>query len=167
MKSFRLALCAVLAATALAACEEKIDVPATGAEGAAGAADGTAGDAAAPATPHANPVSPGPIEPVAVAADAVSVGTSLDPSGAASGAKPAYSTADTLYASLSAKGRHGTAKVYWTAPNGLSAKEEEKPVAGDNVSFQFSAADGMKAGTYNVEIDVDGVPAGIVDFTVQ
>jgi hypothetical protein len=162
MQSARLALCAILATFALAACEEKMDGPV--ADTGAPAAD--AANAAPAPTPPA-PVESAPIEPVAVAADAVRVGTSLDPSGAAAGAKPAYSTADTVYASLSAKGRTGTAKVYWTAPNGLSAKEEEKPVAGDNVNFGFSRADGMKAGKYNVEIDVDGVPAGIVDFTVQ
>jgi hypothetical protein len=169
MKSVRLALCAILAAAALTACEEKIDVPGAGADGAA-ATSGAAGtgNTAAPAkAPYANPIDSAPIEPVAVAADAVRVGTSLDPSGAAAGAKPAYSTADTLYASLSAKGRTGTAKVYWTAPNGLSAKEEQKAISGENVNFQFSRADGMKAGKYNVEIDVDGVPAGIVDITVQ
>lgn len=163
MQFARLALCAILATFALAACEEKMDGPVADTGAPAPAADAAS---AAPAPPPA-PVDSAPIEPVAVAADAVRVGTSLDPSGAAAGAKPAYSTADTVYASLSAKGRTGTAKVYWTAPNGLSAKEEEKALSGENVSFEFSRADGMKAGKYNVEIDVDGVPAGIVDFTVQ
>lgn len=161
MKSVRLALCAALAAVSLAACEEKIDAPVS--DSGAPAADAAS---AAPAPPPA-PVDSPPVEPVAVAADAVLVGTALDAAGAATGAKPAYSTSDTVHASLSAKGRSGTAKVYWTAPNGLSAKEEEKPLSGENVNFQFSRADGMKAGKYNVEIDVDGVPAGIVDFTVQ
>lgn len=164
MKSVRLALCAVLAATVLAACEEKIDVPAAADGDTAGAAAGTG---AAPGSSPAAPASAPPVEPVAVAADAVRVGTALDPAGAATAAKPAYAASDTVYASLSAKGRSGTAKIYWTGPNGLSVKEEEKALSGDNVSFQFSAADGMKAGQYNVEIDVDGVPAGIVDFTVQ
>ena len=163
MKSVRLALCAVLAAFALAACEEKIDAPVADTGAAATDADAIS----TPATPPPAPVDSAPVEPVSVAADAVRVGTALDAAGAASGAKPAYSTSDTLHASLSAKGRTGTAKVYWTASNGLSAKEEEKALSGDNVSFQFSRADGMKAGKYNVEIDVDGVPAGIVDFTVQ
>lgn len=165
MKSVRLALCAVLAAASLAACEEKMDTSVADADAGAPAVDAAS---ATPATPPPQaPVDSAPVEPVSVAADAVRVGTALDPSGAASGSKPAYSTSDTLYASLSAKGRSGIAKVYWTAPNGLSAKEEEKPLSGDNVNFQFSRADGMKAGKYNVEIDVDGVPAGIVDFTVQ
>ena len=162
MKSARLALCAVLAAVALAACEEKMDAPV--ADAGAPAADAAG---AAPAAPTPAPVDSAPVEPVAVAADAVRVGTALDAAGAATGAKPAYAMGDTVYASMSAKGRSGTAKVYWTAPNGLSAKEEEKPLSGENVNFQFSRADGMKAGKYNVEIDVDGVPAGIVDFTVQ
>ena len=163
MKSVRLALCALLAAASLAACEEKIDAPV--ADTGTPAAD--AANAGAAAAPAPSPIDSAPVEPVAVAADAVRVGTALDAAGAASGAKPAYSTGDTVYASLSAKGRTGTAKVYWTGANGLSAKEEEKALSGENVNFQFSRVDGMKAGKYNVEIDVDGVPAGIVDFTVQ
>lgn len=162
MKSFRLALCAVFAAAALAACEEKIDVPAAGDEDAAAVAD-----TAPTQAPSANPIDAKPLEPVAVASDAVRIGTAVDASQAATNAKSVYGIADIVHASLSAKGRSGTAKVYWSASNGLSAKEEEKPLSGDNVSFQFSRADGMKAGNYNVEIDVDGVPAGIVDFTVQ
>jgi hypothetical protein len=161
MKSARLALCAIIAAASLAACEEKIDT--TVADTATPAADA----ANAPTAPPPGPATSAPIEPVTVSADAVRVGTALDAAGAASGAKPAFSTSDTVYASLSAKGRTGTAKVYWTGADGLSAKEEEKALSGENVSFQFSRADGMKAGKYNVEIDVDGVPAGIVDFTVQ
>ena len=162
MKPVRLALCAVLATVLLAACEEKIDVPATDASNpAAGATAGT------PPPAPAQPVDAAPIEPVAVAADAVQLGTSVDATGAAVGAKPAYAAADTVHASLPTKGRTGTAKVYWTGSNGLSVKEEEKPLAGDYVNFQFSRADGMKPGSYNVEIDVDDVPAGIVDFTVQ
>jgi nucleoid-associated protein YgaU len=164
MKPARLALCAFVAATMLAACEEKIDVPGTGSADAA-AAQAPAANAPAPAP--AQPVDAAPIQPVAVAADAVQVGTALDASGAATGAKPAYAAADTLYASLPTKGRAGTAKVYWTGANGLSVKEEEKAMSGAYVNFQFSRADGMTPGKYNVEIDVDGVPAGIVDVTVQ
>ena len=162
MKSVRLALCAVLAAALLAACEEKIDVPATDAPDTAAAADT---GMQPPAT--AQPADTASIEPVAVAADAVQLGTSLDASGAATGAKPAYAAGDTVHASLSTKGRSGVAKVYWSGADGLSVKEEEKPVSGDNVNFQFSRADGMKPGSYTVGIDVDGVPAGIMDFTVK
>ena len=162
MKSARLALCAVLAAVALAACEDKMDAPV--ADAGAPAAD-VAG--AAPAAPPPAPVDSAPVEPVSVAADAVRVGTALDAAGAATGAKPTYAMDDTVYASMSAKGRSGTAKVYWTGADGFSVKDEEKPLSGENVNFQFSRADGMKAGKYNVEVDVDGVPAGIVDFTVQ
>jgi len=171
MKPLRLAFCAVLAAIVLAACEEKIDVPAADAEATAdadGAAAGPANDAAAsgPGAAINAPDAP-PVEAVEVAADAVRLGTALDANQSATGAKPAYSVDDTVYASIATGGRGGTAKVYWSGPDGLSVKEEEKPMAGDHVGFAFSRADGMQAGHYTVEIDVDGVPAGIVEFTVQ
>ena len=57
--------------------------------------------------------------------------------------------------------------VYWTYQDGRTHKEEAKPVAGEFLSFQFSQADGMKPGKYNVEIDINDKPVGIVDFTVQ
>ena len=168
MKTARLALCAVFAATVLAACEEKIDVPMDTPQAAGDSADAT-GAAAADAT--AAPADDAPVDatanqPVVVDADAVRVGASLGPQGA-TGAKPAYSTSDTVHASLAAAGRTGTAKVDWSDGTGIAVKDEEKPMSGDHVSFDFSRADGMKAGKYTVEIDVDDVPAGISEFTVK
>lgn len=108
------------------------------------------------------------VDTVTVTADAVTVGSALGPNQAATAPKPVYATTDTVYASASARGHSGaTARVYWTYQDGTSHKEEEKAVAGDVINFSFSQADGMKAGAYNVEIDLNDVPVGIADFKVQ
>ena len=129
--------------------------------------------AAAPdPAPVAQPVVEAPpvqsTEPTVVAADAVTIGSALGPDQAAISPKPAYAVSDTVHASASAGGRAGgVARAYWTYQDGTSHKEEEKPVTGDVVSFDFSQADGMQAGAYNVQIDIDDVPVGIADFQVQ
>lgn len=108
---------------------------------------------------------------VVVAADAIAVGNGVGPNGLVSNKQPQYGLSDTMYASLPVKGRPAGAvvKVYWTYQDGMSHKEETKNVeAGvEAVSFQFSTADGMKRGSYSVQIDVDDAPAGIVDFVVK
>lgn len=106
--------------------------------------------------------------PVEVAANAFAIGSSLTDN-KASAPKPVYATGDTIYASLPA-GRYrsgSTVNVYWTYEDGSSHKDETKEISGQFVTFQFSAADGMKAGKYNVEIGVNDKPVGIVDFVVR
>lgn len=109
------------------------------------------------------------IMPVTVAADAFTIGSTLGANNQATAAKPTYAIGDTVYASLPARRfRNGsTVNVYWTYQDGLSQKEEAKEISGEFVTFQFSKADGMKPGKYNVEIGVDDKPVGIVDFVVQ
>ncbi len=107
--------------------------------------------------------------PVTVAADAFGIGSTLGANNKAATPKPVYAVGDTVYASLPA-GRYrrgSTANVYWTYEDGLSQKEETKEISGEFVTFEFSKADGMKQGKYNVEIGVDDKPVGIVDFVVQ
>jgi len=159
MKAARLpSLTAIAFALLLSACgEQAAPEPATEAPAAA----------QAPAEPVEQPVEQ-IAEPTTVAADAVTVGSALGPDQAATAPKPAYTTADTVYASASSAGRSGAiARVYWTYQDGTSHKEEEKPVDGNVISFGFSQADGMRAGAYNVQIDIDDVPVGIADFKVQ
>lgn len=107
--------------------------------------------------------------PVTVAADAFGIGSTLGANNQAASPKPVYAVGETVYASLPARRyRSGsTVNVYWTYQDGLSQKEETKKVSGEFVTFEFSQADGMKPGKYNVEIGVDDKPVGIVDFVVQ
>jgi hypothetical protein len=164
MTTTRVLLSAAAMVVALAACNRQPPVaPVTPAT--------TAADQAK-ADKAAKPVAPPPAqaaqEAVTVAADAVTVGSTVGADGAAATPKPAYALADTVYASASARGHSGaTARAYWTYQDGTSTHEEEKPVAGDVVSFSFSKANGMKPGTWNGEIDFNDVPVGIADFKVQ
>lgn len=153
---------------ALSACQPKGPAEEVAADSAAAEQDAEL----APGQPAAPPPEPSAdaVLPVTVAANAFPVGSAAGPDGAATAAKPTYSLNDTLYASLPA-GRFpagGTARVYWTyAKDGLSHKEEEKKIGSGPVLFQFSKADGLRAGEYNVQIDVNDRPVGIVDMIVQ
>jgi predicted small lipoprotein YifL len=153
---------------ALAACQPK--GPAE--DAAADTANSEQPEELAPGQPSTPPMEPpaDAVLPVTVAANAFPVGSAAGADGAAAAPKPSYSVSDTLYASLPA-GRFpagGTARIYWTyAQDGTSHKEEEKTIGSGPVTFQFSSADGLKAGLYNVQIDVNDRPVGIVDMTVQ
>ncbi|HET7656029.1 MAG TPA: hypothetical protein VFK18_03430 [Luteimonas sp.] len=128
------------------------------------------GEAGAGATGAPLPETPSAddLQPVAVSADAVAVGSAAAADGRAIAAKAEYTLADTIHASAATAGKAGaSAHVYWTYEDGNAIKEEEKPVNGDVVAFSLSAADGMKPGKYNVQIDLDGVPVGITDFVVK
>ena len=157
----------------LAACNRhppEFDVPTEQEPAAAEAA--TAADTTTGATTGTAPAAArdaGEVGQVTVPADAVAVGSALGQDGRAAAPKSAYTLADTIHAtaSVGAAGPGSTAHVYWTFENGMTVKEEDKPATGAIVSFSLSAADGMKPGRYNVQIDLDGVPVGIADFVVQ
>lgn len=106
--------------------------------------------------------------PTEVAADGVAVGASAGASGQATGAKPIYSTGDTVHASAAAASAATKFDAYWTFQDGQTHKMESRTGAsGDHVGFTFSAADGMVPGNYNVQIDADGIPLGITEFRVE
>lgn len=166
MKLHSLPLCGAALALTLCACTKPAPeaTPATE-QPAATTATPPPSPAPLPATPAADAVLP-----VEVKADAIAVGDVLGPNQAVASAKPMYSTSDTIYVSMPTKGQPagGKAHVYWTAAQtGLSVKEEDKTLSGDYVNFQISGTDGLKPGTYNVEIDVNDKPVGIADFKVQ
>lgn len=135
--------------------------------------------AATPAevSPAAVPEAPQPplaeqVAQTVVAADAVTVGTSLQGDDVVKAANALFTTADTVYASASVRGKPaGTdVAVYWTFQDGTSHKEESKKIAsGDQqvLWFSFGKADGMRPGKYNVQIDVNSAPVGIADFVVK
>ena len=118
------------------------------------------------------PPTPEPGEvPVEVRADAIAAGHVLGPNGAVSEAKSVYAIGDTVYASMPIRGQKAGSEigVYWTYQDGTTHKEETKPLppGAQFVNFAFSKSDGMRAGNYNVQIDVDFKPIGIVDFKVK
>lgn len=147
---------------ALPACNKQ------GPESAADAVDVEASGEAVVAEPEALP--PPPPLPEA-SPNAVAVGSALAGNGAVQAPKAGYATSETVYASVPTSGRAqgDTVTVYWTHEDGKVDKQEQKQLdAGvDYVNFAFSGADGMRAGEYNVQADVNNVPVGIADFTVQ
>jgi hypothetical protein len=108
---------------------------------------------------------------VVIAADAVAVGDVLGAEGAVTADKAAYAVGGTVYASVPVGGYPANAEVaiYWVAENGTSVKEERKPIAAGAkfMSFELSAADGMTAGRYTVQIDIGDIPVGMADFVVR
>ena len=167
IKPAKFALCSALALV-LSACgnEGSEDLAKDGAPVAAPAA--TAPAAVAPLPPAV----PQKQLPTQVAADAVTVGNSLAADRVVKAARAQFSSADTVYASASVRGKPAgaTVSVYWTYQDGTTHKEETKNLAsGDQqaIWFSFAQADGMRPGKYNVEIDVNMTPVGIADFQIQ
>lgn len=151
----------------LAACGKDQPAPAvdTASTAAAEAAKQQAANSAAAVAPKPEQL------PVEVRADAIAAGDAVGDNGAVSSAKTSYSVGDTVYASMPVRGHAAGAEagVYWTYQDGNTHKEERKPIpaGAEFMNFQFSRADGMKPGKYNVQIDVDLKPVGIVDFKVD
>lgn len=121
------------------------------------------------------PPPPAPVEekimPAEVSANAIAVGKMQDGKVVRSPSN-VFTTADTVYAGAMVNGQKAGAKVvvYWTYQDGRSHKMETQKLGSNDaqpVSFAFTAADGMKPGKYNVEIDVDMIPIGIADFQVK
>jgi hypothetical protein len=110
--------------------------------------------------------------PFAVSASALTVGTTVGPDGAV--VKPPtarFTTADTVHVSFPVNGLAPGAPVtvFWTYQNGKTDHEERTRLApnGKFASYSFSAANGMKPGSYNVEVQVNDRPVGIADFSVD
>lgn len=126
-----------------------------------GSQDGPAVRAPAPEPPPLPEAAP----------NAVAVGSALGANGAVQSPKRSYAVSDTVYASVPTAGHApgDTVTVYWTHEDGGVDKDESKPIAAGTsyVDFSFSSADGMRAGAYNVQADVNDVPVGLVDFRVE
>ena len=138
----------------------------------------TPGQSAVAAAPVAAPssASSAPAEVPTVAAttlgnDVVMVGSELSAEGKAAAAKPVYALGDTVHASVAVAGRPAgkTVTIYWFDSSGSSVKMESKEIKpGDGfVNFSLGKADGMKAGKFSAQVDIDDVPAGMADFSVQ
>jgi hypothetical protein len=108
---------------------------------------------------------------VTVAADALTVGTVVGPTGEVQRSPGPFAASDTVQVSFPKKGFEPGAPVvvYWTYQDGRSHHEERTtlPAEGDFARYSFSSSQGMKPGNYNVEVQVKGRPVGIVDFAVR
>ena len=154
-------LCTLLVSTALAlgACGKK-EEPKTA-------------PAPAPAPTQAPAPAPAPA-PAGVTVSNVSVGKAVGADKKVTAATDAFAKNDTMYASVDTSGS-GTAKLdaKWTYHKGdkvAVVKEESMTINATGPAtneFHVSKPDGWPAGDYQVEVMLDGKPAGSKKFTVK
>jgi len=130
-----------------------------------------AAPSAADAQPTSSPGVQNIVRPTEVAADAVTVGKSLQGDKVVKSADAQFTLADTVYASAAVAGKPAGTEmtVYWSYQDGMSHKMETKKLAAgaQDVQFSFARSDGMKTGKYNVQIDANMTPIGIFEFKVK
>ena len=107
------------------------------------------------------------VQSVVVNPDAAKVGSAVDGQGAIATAASEFTDGQTIYISVPTKfGRKQGERLeaFWFHDDGRSRKYDRKVIAGPFTVFEMIAKD---AGPYNVEIDANGRPIALVQFTVK
>lgn len=83
-----------------------------------------------------------------------------------------FAATDTIYASAGIHGRSGALSVraLWKYQDGQTVSEDSQSINADGgatAEFHISKPNGFPAGSYTVEIFVDGASAGTSTFTVR
>ncbi|RZA22387.1 MAG: hypothetical protein EOP93_00160 [Lysobacteraceae bacterium] len=107
------------------------------------------------------------VQPVVVNPNAAKVGSAVDGQGAISTPSQEFSAGQTIYISVPTqfgRKRGERLEVFWFHDDGRSRKDEQKPITGPFTVFELIAKD---AGPYNVEVDANGRPIALVQFTVK
>lgn len=107
------------------------------------------------------------VQPVVVNPNAAKVGAAVDDRGAIATPAKEFKVGDTIYISVPTQyGRKVGDKldVFWFHDDGRSRKDDRKVIAGPFTSFEMIAKD---AGPYNVEVDANGRPIALVQFTIK
>lgn len=130
----------------------------------------------APPAPAPAPTTqaPAPAVPAGVTVSNVNVGKAIGADKKISAATDSFAKGDTMYASVDTTGS-GTAKLdaKWTYRKGdkvATVKEDSMTITTNGPAtneFHVSKPDGWPAGDYEVEILVDGKPAGTKKMTVK
>lgn len=133
---------------------------------------------AAPASPAAPVSAPAPQQSPTPASTsspvtlvAVDLGSAVGPDQKVTTATTTFTPKDTIYASVATDGT-GTATLdaKWTYQDGQTVNESSQTIAPNGpavTSFHISKPDGWPAGSYKVEIMLDGRSVATRDFTVQ
>lgn len=124
---------------------------------------------AADATPP--PVAAAPTAAAAVTIASIDLGNAVGADQKVTTTTSNFTPMDPIYAAVSTSGS-GTATIgaKWTYQDGQTVKEDSKSIAPTGpatTSFQISKPDGWPAGSYKVEISLNGQPAGSKDFSVK
>jgi hypothetical protein len=129
-------------------------------------------EAATPA-PDATPppAAAAPAAPAAVAVASIDLGNAVGADQKVTSATSNFTPQDPIYAVVSTSGA-GTATLgaKWTYQDGQTVKEDSKSIAPTGpatTSFEITKPDGWPAGSYKVEISLNGQPAGSKDFSVK
>lgn len=107
------------------------------------------------------------IQSVVVDPNAAKVGSAVDDSGAITTPAQEFAVDQTIY--ISVPTRYGRKvgdrlEVFWFHDDGRSRKDDRKVAAGPYTVFEMIASD---PGPYNVEVDANGRPIALVQFTVK
>jgi predicted small lipoprotein YifL len=127
-----------------------------------------------PTPPVAEPAAPVAVAPAEVAVAALTLGNAVGADAKVSAATETFAPADTIYVSVDTTGA-GTAglAVKWTHhKDGQVAVVKEElisisPSGPATTEFHVSKPDGWPAGDYEVEIVLNGKPAGSRKFVVR
>jgi predicted small lipoprotein YifL len=107
------------------------------------------------------------VQPVVVNPDAAKVGAAVDAQGAISEPASEFGVGQTVYISVPTKfGRKAgdRLEIFWFHDDGRSRKDDRKVIAGPNTVFELIAKD---SGAYNVEVDANGRPIALAQFTIK
>ena len=119
---------------------------------------------------------PAPAPASSASVTSVSLGNSIGADMRVAAPSTSFAPGDTIYASVStntsdpAASVPGTLKATWTFEDGQVVNEESKSVnltGVGNTEFHIAKPDGFPAGSYKVEIALDGNVVQSKDFTVQ
>jgi hypothetical protein len=150
-------IAAMAGALALSACGKKEEAPAP----------------APPVTaPAPAPTTPAPPAPAPVAVASVDLGTAVGPDQKVTTPATEFAPTDTIYAAVSTTGSAANAvlNAKWTYQDGQTVNESSQTIAPNGAAvttFHISKPDGWPAGTYKVEVSLDGSPVATKDFSVK
>jgi hypothetical protein len=107
------------------------------------------------------------VQSVVVNPNAAKVGSAIDDSGQISAPAQEFEVGQTIY--ISVPTRYGRKvgdrlEVFWFHDDGRSRKDDSRQVSGPFTAFELVAKD---VGAYNVEVDANGRPIALVQFTVK
>ncbi len=119
---------------------------------------------------------PAAVQPAPLAVASIDLGKSVDPAKRVTSPTTSFGQRDTIYASVNTTGigSNATLGAKWTfqkkAGGEISVNESSQTITTSgpaSTEFHITKATAWPAGSYKVEILLNGVSAGSKDFTVQ